>query len=126
MAATPDELRYTADHEWVRLQDGRARIGITDYAQEALGDIVFVSLPGEGDRVSAGAECGEIESTKSVSPLICPVNGTVTAVNQDLDSEPEAVNSDPYGKGWMIEVTLEDEDPLADTLDAEAYRGLLG
>ncbi|MBL8928982.1 MAG: glycine cleavage system protein GcvH [Kineosporiaceae bacterium] len=126
MSDYPEDLRYSTDHEWVRLDGRRARIGITSYAQEALGDIVFVSLPAEGDVVSAGAECGEIESTKSVSPLLSPVAGVVVAVNAGLDSAPELVNTDPYGEGWMVEVDVEDEDPLGGLMTAEEYAAQLG
>lgn len=126
MSDYPEDLRYSTDHEWVRLDGRRARIGITSYAQEALGDIVFVSLPAEGDAVSAGAECGEIESTKSVSPLLSPVAGVVVAVNAGLDSAPELVNTDPYGEGWMVEVDVEGEDPLQGLMTAEEYAAQLG
>ncbi|MBK6874216.1 MAG: glycine cleavage system protein GcvH [Kineosporiaceae bacterium] len=126
MSDYPQDLRYSTDHEWVRLDGRRARVGITSYAQEALGDIVFVSLPAEGDAVSAGAECGEIESTKSVSPLLSPVPGVVVAVNPDLDGSPELVNSDPYGAGWMVEVEVEDEAVLDALMTAEQYAAQLG
>ena len=118
----PDDLRYTAEHEWVRRGD-TLRVGITAYAQDALGDIVYLQLPAVGDHVEAGSPCGEIESTKSVSDVYAPVSGTVTAVNESLDSNPELVNSDPYGEGWMFE--LEPQDPAAADalLDADGYRG---
>ncbi len=125
MADYPEDLSYTSDHEWVRLDGDRARVGITDYAQEALGDIVYVSLPAEGDQVQAGAECGEVESTKSVSPVVSPVSGTVTAVNAELDGAPEAVNSDPYGAGWMFDVALEGE-AGEHLMTAAEYRDQLG
>lgn len=125
MAHYPDDLQYTSDHEWVRLDGDRARVGITDYAQEALGDIVFVSLPEQGGRVQAGVECGEVESTKSVSPVISPVSGTVAAVNTDLDGAPEVVNSDPYGAGWMFDVNVEEEVSPQGLMSAEEYRGQL-
>jgi glycine cleavage system H protein len=121
----PEDLRYTAEHEWVRVDGDRVRVGITSYAQEALGDIVYVSLPSTGDQVSAGAACGEVESTKSVSDLFAPVSGTVVAVNGDLDATPELVNSDPYGAGWMFEVAAGDG-AAGSLLTAEQYREQLG
>jgi glycine cleavage system H protein len=127
MPSYPDDLRYTSDHEWIRLEgDGIARVGITDYAQEALGDIVFVSLPAEGSSVAAGAECGEIESTKSVSSLISPVSGAVLALNADLVSAPEVINTDPYGAGWMFEVSVADAAALEGLMTAEEYQAQLG
>ena len=126
MSDYPQDLRYSTDHEWVRLDGRRARVGITSYAQEALGDIVFVSLPAEGDAVSAGVECGEIESTKSVSPLLSPVPGVIVAVNADLDSSPELVNVDPYGAGWMVEVEVEGDDVLDGLMTDEQYAAQLG
>ena len=125
MTEYPEDLRYTAEHEWVRLAGDRVRVGITAYAQEALGDIVYVSLPTAGDVVSAGAACGEVESTKSVSDLFAPVSGTVVAVNSDLDATPELVNSDPYGAGWMFEVDAADL-AAGSLLTAEQYREQLG
>jgi glycine cleavage system H protein len=116
----PDDLGYTAEHEWVRLTDGTARVGITGYAQDALGDVVFVTLPDVGSSVTAGETCGEVESTKSVSDLYAPVTGTVTARNDALDANPELVNSDPYGEGWMFEVQVQGDTP--ELLDAAAYR----
>ncbi|MFN2538215.1 MAG: glycine cleavage system protein GcvH, partial [Mycobacteriales bacterium] len=100
----PADLTYTAEHEWVKAVDGHLRIGITDYAQEALGDIVFVTLPALGTEVSAGQSMGEVESTKSVSDVYAPLAGVVVARNEALDANPELVNSDPYGEGWMIEI----------------------
>jgi len=120
----PAELGYTAEHEWVRVSDGVARIGITDYAQDALGDVVFVTLPDAGTAVSAGQTCGEVESTKSVSDVYAPVSGEVVARNPALDTTPELVNSDPYGAGWMFEVRLDGDAP--DLLDAAAYGAQLG
>ena len=120
----PDDLGYTAEHEWVRVTDGTARVGITGYAQDALGDVVFVTLPEVGATVTAGETCGEVESTKSVSDLYAPVSGTVTARNDALDGSPELVNSDPYGEGWMFEVELvEGEAPQL--LGADEYRDQL-
>ena len=118
-------LRYTSEHEWVaESEDGAVRIGITDYAQDALGDIVFVELPTPGTVVRAGEACGEVESTKSVSELFAPVSGTVTARNEGLDAAPETVNGDPYGDGWMFEVRPDDAASVEALLTAEAYRAL--
>lgn len=119
----PEDLQYTAEHEWMRSIDGGVRVGITDYAQEALGDVVFVSLPAVGTTVAAGEPLGEIESTKSVSDIYAPVGGTVTARNDALDGSPELVNSDPYGEGWLLEIAPQG-DPVA-LLDASAYRALV-
>jgi len=126
----PADLRYTAEHEWVRRSgDDTVRVGITDFAQSALGDVVFVQLPDVGSEVTAGESFGEVESTKSVSDLFAPVSGTVSAVNGDLDDSPQLVNSDPYGAGWLLDVQVSDADELEATistlLDAEAYRGTL-
>ncbi len=119
----PDDLLYTAEHEWVRdTGDGPVRVGITDYAQEQLGDIVYVELPDVGAQVEAGAAVGELESTKSVSDLFAPVTGTVTAVNESLRGQPELCNSDPYGEGWMIEVELGDRDELSRLMSAADYQ----
>ncbi|GAA1878173.1 glycine cleavage system protein GcvH [Pseudonocardia ailaonensis] len=117
---TPDELRYTEQHEWIRTDGDVLTIGITAFAAEALGDIVFVELPPVGEAVTAGNACGELESTKSVSDLFAPVSGTVTEVNTALGDAPEAVGADPYGEGWLFRVAPDtDADGL---LDAEAYR----
>lgn len=122
----PDDLRYTDDHEWVRSAgEGRARVGITAYAQDALGDVVYVSLPEVGAEVAEKDSCGEVESTKSVSDLYAPVAGTVVAVNEALDANPELVNSDPYGEGWMYEIELSDPSSLDGLKDAATYRSLL-
>jgi glycine cleavage system H protein len=118
----PDDLKYTPQHEWVRLDGQTARIGITSYAQDALGDIVFVQLPEVGDGVESGQAFGEVESTKSVSDVYAPVTGEVKAKNEALDSTPELVNSDPYGDGWLIEITVADPSALDGMLDAEAYK----
>jgi glycine cleavage system H protein len=128
----PDDLKYTAEHEWVQVvgegDDAVLRIGITAYAQEALGDIVFVTLPSVGAEVDAGASFGEVESTKSVSDVYAPVAGTVTATNERLDSSPELLNSDPYGDGWMVELRpaggLDAALAAPNLLDASAYEGL--
>ena len=120
----PDDLLYTAEHEWVR-GTGPVRVGVTDYAQEALGDIVYVSLPEVGTTVSAGESVGELESTKSVSDVYCPVTGTVTARNDALADAPEAVNDDPYGAGWLFEVELESADGLTGLLSAADYQNVI-
>ncbi len=126
----PEDLRYTAEHEWVRVGDagaaeGTVRVGITSYAAEALGDIVFVTLPEAGEAVSAGQPCGEVESTKSVSDVYAPVSGTVVARNAALDTSPEVVGQDPYGEGWMLEIRPDDPDAPGGLLDAQAYRATL-
>jgi glycine cleavage system H protein len=122
----PQDLRYTPEHEWVRPgSDGVVRIGITAFAQDALGDVVFVSLPAVGDSVTAGDTCGEVESTKSVSDLFAPLSGEVVAVNEALDSAPELVNTDPYGQGWMYDVKLSQVGSEDSLLDLDAYRALL-
>lgn len=122
----PADLQYTAEHEWIRTGSGTARVGITTFAQEALGDIVFVTLPEVGAAVVAGEPCGEIESTKSVSDVYAPLSGTVAAVNPALDATPELLNTDPYGEGWLFEVTTDADATDAGLLDAEAYRAGLG
>lgn len=122
----PQDLRYTPEHEWVRSEgEGVVRVGITAFAQDALGDVVYVSLPALGDAVSAGDTCGEVESTKSVSDLYAPLSGEIVAVNGALDSAPELVNSDPYGLGWMYDVKLTDAGAAESLLDLAAYRALL-
>jgi glycine cleavage system H protein len=128
MSDVPDDLKYTAEHEWVRVQAGSStvRVGITDYAQEALGDVVYVSLPESGAAVQKGAAVGEVESTKSVSDIYAPLTGTVGARNEKLDETPELINSDPYGEGWLIEVEVSDETELESLLDAAAYGTLAG
>ena len=126
MSEIPADLRYTAEHEWVKDQgDGVVRVGITAYAAEALGDVVYISLPTPGSAVSAGQTCGEVESTKSVSDLYAPADGEIVAVNDALDSTPEAVNTDPYGEGWMYDLRLADADALEAMLDAEGYAAIL-
>lgn len=126
MTDIPAELNYTAEHEWVqRTGDATLRIGITDFAQSALGDVVFIQLPDVGTEVAAGESFGEVESTKSVSDLYAPVSAKVVAVNGDLDGEPQLVNSDPYGAGWLVELQVEADAlnaSLAKLLDAEGYR----
>ncbi|SFK82229.1 glycine cleavage system H protein [Halogranum rubrum] len=118
----PDDLRYMESHEWTSTDDGSVRIGITDFAQDELGDVVFVELPGEGDEVTHGEEFGVVESIKAVSDLYSPVSGTVTAVNEDLFDQPELVNEDPFGDGWMLEVDPSDRDALDELLSADEYR----
>ena len=121
----PDDLKYTSEHEWVRSPgevDSSVRIGITDYAQEALGDIVYVSLPEVGDEVESGSAVGELESTKSVSDIYAPLAGKVVARNEALDGTPELVNSDPYGEGWLLEIVPSDGSAVDDLMDAAAYQ----
>jgi glycine cleavage system H protein len=120
----PDTLRYTSDHEWARADGGRVRVGITDYAQDALGDVVFVGLPEVGTAVEAGAVLGEVESTKSVSEIYSPLAGTVVAVNSALGDAPEQLNADPYGEGWMVEIEPADPAAFEGLLDAAGYREL--
>lgn len=120
----PPELRYTSDHEWVAITGSRVRVGITDYAQDALGDIVYVQVPATGTTVSAGDAFGEVESTKSVSDIYAPVSGSVVAVNEALTSAPESVNTDPYGSGWLCEIECSDPSQLDALLDASAYQAL--
>ena len=118
----PEDLRYSADHEWVRVEDdNRVRVGITDYAQDALGDIVYVDLPAVGSEVTVGQSISEVESTKSVSDIYAPVMGTVVQVNEDLNDEPERLNADPYGEGWMFVIELGDGGSLDDLMDSVAY-----
>ncbi|MEU4585816.1 glycine cleavage system protein GcvH [Kitasatospora aureofaciens] len=124
-ADIPADLKYTRDHEWVLLQGKTARVGITNYAQRQLGDIVFVELPKEKDKFDRGQPFGTVESVKSVSELYAPLSGTVAAVNQDLNEAPEDINGDPYGDGWMIELTLTSADELKDLLTAAEYEGYL-
>jgi len=121
----PDDRRYTQDHEWARLEDGRVRIGITDYAQDALGDVVFVQLPERGARVEAGATFSEVESTKSVSDIYAPLAGTVVEVNNELTDAPQRVNEDPYGEGWICVIEPTDASALDSLLDAEGYQRLV-
>lgn len=126
MSEIPSDLRYTAEHEWVKDQgDGVVRVGITAYAAEALGDVVYVSLPNPGDAVTGGQSCGEVESTKSVSDLYSPADGEIVAVNEALDATPELVNSDPYGEGWMYDLRLTDPAAVDGMLDADGYGAIL-
>ncbi|HSU34756.1 MAG TPA: glycine cleavage system protein GcvH [Propionibacteriaceae bacterium] len=127
MSDYPEDLKYSSDHEWVRSGNGSTvRIGVTDYAADQLGDIVFASLPSVGETVSTGDACGELESTKSVSDIFSPVPGVVAAVNALLESNPETINADPYGDGWLFEVDLEEGADLDDLLDADAYAEQVG
>ena len=123
---TPEDLQYTKDHEWVRVEGDSLRVGVTDFAQNALGDIVFVTLPEAGSHLTAGEACGEIESTKSVSDVYAPVTGTVVERNEALDSSPELINSDPYGEGWMLAIRADDGDAAEGLMDAAAYQAGLG
>ncbi|MFJ8815018.1 MULTISPECIES: glycine cleavage system protein GcvH [Amycolatopsis] len=123
--SAPEELRYTEEHEWVATRDGDVvRVGITEYAQDQLGDVVFVDLPEAGKAVTAGEPFGEVESTKSVSELFAPVDGEVVAVNDAVGDSPELINSDPYGEGWLVEIRVSDADAVAGLLDADAYNRL--
>ncbi len=121
----PDDLRYSKEHEWVRLEGAEATIGITDFAQDALGDVVFVELPDIGTDVVAEAAVSEIESTKSVSDIYAPVSGRVSAVNDALTDTPELVNQEPYGQGWILRITCSDPAEVSQMLDAAAYRALV-
>jgi glycine cleavage system H protein len=124
----PEDLKYTSEHEWIRSPgeaDGSVRVGITHFAQDSLGDIVFVSLPEVGTQVQAGSPVGELESTKSVSDIYAPVSGTVVARNDALDATPEVVNNDPYGDGWLFEVVPDDSSAVDGLLDATAYQAQL-
>lgn len=128
MANVPEDLRYSKDHEWVALDEetGVATVGITDYAQGELGDVVFVELPSEGADVAAHAACGTIEAVKAVAELFAPVSGTVAAVNAALEDSPETVNADPYGAGWMLRIQLADRAELDDLMDAAGYLQHIG
>ncbi|CAB4744353.1 unannotated protein [freshwater metagenome] len=124
MSSVPENLQYTSEHEWVAagVNTNTFRIGITDFAQSALGDIVYIQLPKLGSAVTAGAVCGEIESTKSVSEIYSPLTGKIVAVNGELDSAPESINSDPYQKGWIAEIEI--EGPVPTLLSADEYKGI--
>ena len=124
MSNVPAELSYTSEHEWVSAltAEGTVRVGITDHAQDALGDVVYVDLPSVGDSVAAEDSFGEIESTKSVSDLFAPISGEIVAVNEGLEDDPALVNSDPYGEGWIVEIRPENADDLANLLNAEGYQ----
>ena len=120
----PAELRYSTDHEWIRQDGDTVTIGITEYAQDALGDVVFVEMPEAGSAVSAGDSFSEVESTKSVSDIYAPVSGSISEVNSDLEGEPELLNSDPYGRGWICRIEMNDASELDALMDAGAYRAL--
>ncbi len=122
----PDELKYTSEHEWVRVEDDEAVIGITDFAQGELGDVVFVEIETEGESLSKGDTFGTIEAVKTVSDLYMPVDGEVVEVNPALEDSPEVVNSQPYGDGWMIRIKLSDSSQLEELMDARAYQELIG
>ena len=121
----PDDLLYTQEHEWVRVDGNTARVGITDYAQDALGDVVYVDLPQVGATVAAMASCCEVESTKSVSEIFSPVSGTVAEANADLSDAPQMINEDPYGKGWIFAVEMSDPGEVEGLMDAAAYQAFL-
>jgi glycine cleavage system H protein len=121
----PQDLRYTREHEWVRVEDGRARVGITDFAQDALGDVVYADLPEVGTPVTAGEPFGEVESTKSVSDVYSPVTGSIAERNPLIEDRPELVNEQPYGDGWLVVVELADATLPDDLLDADAYRAFV-
>lgn len=121
----PDDLRYSSDHEWVRIEGGRLRLGITDYAQDALGDVVYVEIPSVGTAVQANAKVSEVESTKSVSDIYAPVAGTIVEVNASLGDAPEALNDDPYGAGWICILEPDDPSAVSELLDVDSYRRLI-
>jgi len=121
----PEALQYSADHEWVGVDGNIATIGITDYAQDALGDVVFVDVPEVGAAVEAGATFSEVESTKSVSDIFAPVSGEIVAVNEQLADNPELLNSDPYGEGWICRISMSDQSQLGDLVDSAAYQALI-
>ena len=121
----PEDLKYTREHEWARVEGNRATVGITDYAQDALGDIVYVDTPPPGTAVTAGQRFGEVESTKSVSDIYSPVSGTIASRNDGLDKNPEIINSDPYGRGWLVVVEVSNPAELEGLMDAEAYTKLV-
>jgi glycine cleavage system H protein len=123
--SVPDDLRYSPDHEWARVEDGLVRIGITDYAQDALGDVVYVQVPAIGTEVKAGEPFSEVESTKSVSDIYAPITGSIVEVNVDLGDEPQRINEDPYGDGWICVIRPADPSELNGLLDASAYQALV-
>ena len=125
MTNVPEDLRYSSDHEWARVEGDKVRVGITDYAQDTLGDVVFVQVPEVGTEIEAGAAFGEVESTKSVSELYAPVSGTIVEVNADLADAPNRLNEDPYGEGWVCVIELTDPSQLDDLLDAAGYQALV-
>lgn len=121
MSEVPSELKFLSSHEWVLIEDGVATVGVTDHAQELLGDLVYVELPDEGSSIAAGDSVGVIESVKAASDTYAPVSGEVIEVNEELENAPDKINDDPYGDGWMYKVSMEDPDEVGDLLDAEAY-----
>ena len=121
----PEELKYTEDHEWVRVENGKVYVGITHYAQEQLGDVVFVELPEVGEEFSAGDAFGVVESVKTVSDLFMPLGGKIVEINEELEDTPETVNEDPYGEGWIIAIELSDPGQLEELMDSEAYQKTL-
>ncbi|HEV8648510.1 MAG TPA: glycine cleavage system protein GcvH [Actinomycetes bacterium] len=121
----PDDLKYTREHEWMRVDGNRATVGITHYAQDALGDIVYVDVPPVGTAVTGGEPFGEVESTKSVSDLFSPVTGTIVERNEELDKSPEIINSDPYGQGWLVVIEMTDASQADELMDVDAYRELV-
>jgi glycine cleavage system H protein len=123
---TPDDLRYTEEHEWIRADGARITVGITEYAQDALGDVVYVDVPASGTRVEKGQPFGEVESTKSVSDLYAPITGSIVERNEALESNPELVNSDPYGEGWMVVIEADDVAEAENLLSSEDYAKLIG
>ena len=126
MSDVPDDLRYSSDHEWVKEEaGGKVRVGVTDYAQDALGDVVYVAVPAVGSLVTAGSSVGEVESTKSVSDIYAPVSGTVVEANDDLADAPQRINEDPYGEGWICVIEPSDAAEVAGLLDAAGYRALI-
>ena len=122
----PEDLMYSEEHEWVRIEDDVAVVGITDFAQDQLGDIVYVDLPEEGDSVSAGSVIGELESTKSVSDIFCPIDGVIIKRNESLEGAPDVINSDPYGEGWLVKIRLAGDGATEGLLDAPAYAKIVG
>lgn len=122
----PSELKYTSDHEWIRIEGNTATVGITDFAQSELGDIVFVDINTVGNELKSGDIFGTVEAVKTVSDLFLPMNGTIAEVNPNLEANPEAVNNDPYGEGWMVKVTLADGVDTSSLLDVDAYKALIG
>ena len=123
---TPEELKYTEDHEWVKVEGDIATVGITDFAQKELGDIVYVEIETEGEKIEANESFGTVEAVKTVSELFMPLAGEITEVNENLESEPEKVNNDPYGEGWMIKIKLSDPQAVEGLLSAEAYKAHIG
>ena len=118
----PENLKYSKDHTWVRVEDDEATVGITDYAQESLGDIVYVDVPEEEDEIESGEEVAEVESTKATSSVISPLSGTVIEVNEDIEDSPDTINEDPYGDGWIVRIKLADHSELKGLLSSEAYQ----